>query len=223
MAISLFCLLVSILLSAALTQPGIQESQTLRSAQTERTHRGDGFSLTYPSNWQAADVEQPVMCETAGVECLLTLGTKAGDGTNINLIRFALDEKATSVEADDMLWAAFEAGTSEVVLESKEIVEIDGLLGVRRVFTAPSSNTSNGRAHLLQIHLVKDDMLYQLTGWAPSAGRFRQNQPAIDEIFQSLRFLLPRALGESQLGTFDRLRFDVPKVSGAAWRDTCHL
>jgi hypothetical protein len=189
MGVSLSCLVVSILLAAALAQPGMLGFEETLPAQSQRTYSGDEFSLTYSSNWQEAEVERPDMCQTPGMECLLTVGTTAGDGTNINVIRFVLDKRASSVEVDDMLWAGFEAGTPDVVLESREVVEIDGNLGVRRVFTAPSANAGSGRAHLLQIHVVKDNKVYQLTGWAPSADRFVQYQPEMDEIFLSIKFL----------------------------------
>lgn len=212
MASSLSCLTFSIFLSVALAQTGILGAQTTRSVQSERTYRGDVFSLTYPSSWIETNVEQPDMCQSPGIECLLTVGTKAGDGTNINVIRFALDEKATSVEADDMLWSAFKAGTPNVVLKSREVIEVDNYLGVRRVFSAPSSNTGSGRAHLLQIHLVKNDVLYQLTGWAPSADRFERYQPEMDEIFLSLRFVGPGAMRESPLWMSEWMRFSMSWV-----------
>jgi hypothetical protein len=181
-------LLVFIVLMASSVLRAQREFETLLTPQPPQTFQGDDFTLTYPSGWQSIDIGQQAFCGQPGVECLFGISHPTGDGTNINLIRFALEQEATVEEIDQALWAQFEAGTPDVTLESREVIEIRGQPATRRIFNVPSPSTPSGRAHVLQIYIVKGRALYQFTGWTPGPDALTQHQAEIEEIITNIQF-----------------------------------
>jgi hypothetical protein len=164
-----------------------QQMTTGRSPQTLQT---DDMVLTYPGDWK--DLSQEV-CEEFGqdplTECLLGIAHPSGDGTSLNLLRFAGLGLELDLEwADDLLWAPFEASTSDLQVESRESTEYGGEPAVRRVFSLPSSESPSGRAHILQVFVVKGEVVYIFTGWTPSAEAMAEHRPSMEEIITSIRF-----------------------------------
>ncbi len=149
--------------------------------------QGNDLTLTYPGAWKVLDMSQQDVCKQRGVECLIQIGSPS-DGTNINLVRFTLDQEASVEEVDQALWAQFESGAPDVALESREAMEVGGQPAVRRIFNMPSQQVPSERAHLLQIFIVKELSLYQFTVFAPSADALTQHLAEIEEITKSLQF-----------------------------------
>ena len=178
---------IAIMASSALRTQ--REVETLLTPQPPQTFQGDDFTLTYPTGWEATDAfAGQDFCKQPGVECLFAIGHPSRDGTNINLIRFALEEEATVEEIDQVLWAQFESVTPDVNLESRDTMEVGGQPAVRRVFSAPSSEASGVRGYMLQVYIVKGLTFYQFTGWTPSADALTQHRAEIEEIITGMQF-----------------------------------
>lgn len=167
----------------------VGEMQALLTPQPPKTFQGDGFTLTYPNGWETIDAfAEQDLCKQPGVECILAIVHPSRDGTNINLIRVALDEETTVDENDQAEWAYFESVTPDVNLESRDIIEIGGQPAIRRVFSAPSSDVPSGRVHVLQVYIVKGLTVYTFTGVAQSADTLTQHRAEIEEIIIGMQF-----------------------------------
>jgi hypothetical protein len=144
-------------LPALQTERALERARgTFEAIQTPQVFQADGFSLTYPGDWQTLDINEQEDCKQPNVECLLLqIGHPSGDGTNINVWRFALRREATVDEADQESWAGVEATIPDVNLVSREMIEVGGQPAVRRVFNMPSSRAAEGRAHYIQTYVVK--------------------------------------------------------------------
>jgi hypothetical protein len=175
----------------------VRNSDALRTAgplpaslapQPPQVFKGDVFTFTYPGSWQVNDgLSQQDFCKQPSVECLIAIGSPA-DGTNLNLLRYSLDQEVTLEELDPVLWAQFKATTSDVTLESKDAIELGGQPAIRRIFSMPSTNAPGGRAHLLQIYAVKGLAFYQFTVWAPNANALTQHRAEVDALTTSFQF-----------------------------------
>ena len=63
----------------------VREFETLLTPQPPQTFQGDGFTLTYPGDWEKFDdFTGQDFCKQPGVECILAIIHPSGDGTNIN-------------------------------------------------------------------------------------------------------------------------------------------
>jgi hypothetical protein len=167
-----------------------REMESLLTPQPPQTFQKDDLVLTYPGSWTDLSQEtcEQISQPELGLECLLAIGHPSRDGTNINLVRFGLGFELTPEFADELMWASFESSTSDVDLESRDIVEIGGQQAVRRVFSVPSSEASDGRAHILLVYLVNGPSVYQFTGWTPSADALSQHRSEIEEIIAGAHF-----------------------------------
>ena len=165
-----------------------KQVETLLTPQPPQVFQSDALTLTYPGSWQVVDISKQDICNRPGVKCLIAIGSPSGDGTNINLMRFTLDQKITVEELDQALWTQYESSNPDVALESRKAIEVGGQPATRRIFNIPSSQVISGQAHLLQIYIVNGLALYQFTVWAPSADALTLHQSEVDEIIASLQF-----------------------------------
>src|SRR3990172_2831201 len=163
-----------------------RQVDALLTLQPPQVFQDDALTLTYPGGWQVLDISQ--LDKQPGVEYLIAIGSPSGDGTNITLIRFTFDQEASVEELDQALWASFESSSPDVVLESREAIEVGGLPAIRRIFNYPSPQVTGGRLHKLQIDIVNGLALYQFTVRAPGADALTQHQAEIEEIITSLQF-----------------------------------
>ncbi len=187
-----FGLAVFITLSAISARQGIEQIEQAEKAgkagQTVQAFQGAGLRLTYPGSWQVVDMSQMAPCKQAGIECVVTIRHPSGDGTNINVMRFALQQEASVEETDQALWEQFTSSTSDVSLESREATEVGSQPAIKRTFNVPASKAPGGRAHIYQVYIVKGLGLYQITVWTPSADALKQRQGEIDQIVSSIGF-----------------------------------
>jgi len=172
------CLLRTLLISLTL-------ATSCTTARTSRTFQGDGFALTYPSSWRTIGPNQ--MRKQPGFE-LLFAAHSPDDGTSVNLIHTTLEHETTAERVDQEEWIGFLLNNPDAILSSREIIEVGGQSAVRRIFSVPVPNTPSGRAHILQIYIVRDHVFYLFTGWAPSADTMEQHRPEIESIVASIRF-----------------------------------
>lgn len=164
-------------------------SANIQEALMPQSFKGGGIQLAYPDGWQKVDISQLLdYCKQPGVECLFAIRHTSGDHTNINLMRLTLQRKASVEEIDLEAWKAYESSTPDVSLESREIIEIGGQSAIRRIFTAPVQSFTGGRGYIMQVYIVKELSLYEITSAAPNAEVFKQHRTEIDEIIASINF-----------------------------------
>jgi hypothetical protein len=189
-----FGLAVIVTLTTISAQRSIQQIEQAakagKAAQTLQTVQSAGLHLTYPGSWQVIDISQVGACKQAGVECVVAIRHPSGDGTNINLMRFALQQEASVEQADQAVWEQFTSSTPDVNLESREATQVGSQPAIKRTFNVPAAKASGGRAYIYQVYIVKGLGLYQITVWTPSADALKQHQGEIDQIVSSIGFEL---------------------------------
>lgn len=177
---------IAVMASSVLSKQ--RQVQTLLTPQPPQIFQSDDLTLTYPSDWQVVDISQQDTCKQSGLKCVIAIASSAGDGTNINLMRFTLSQEATVEEVDQALWAKFTSNTPDVTLVSREAIKVDGHPAIRRIFNTPSQKAASGRDYLIDIYVVNGLALYQFTVWAPSADALTQHQAAIEEVIKNFHF-----------------------------------
>jgi tetratricopeptide (TPR) repeat protein len=175
----------------------LQEAQLAaqETAGTTQTFRGDGFIVSYPGEWfDVSDVVCPTVAQP-GLECLWALAHSSGDRTNLNLNRVNLEQALTVEAFEQEGWAEFESMTPDIVSESRTDFEFGGRPAIKRYFSVPASGSPEGRAHVIQINVVKDlanvvkDLAaYTLTVWHAGVEALNQHQAEIEEIVTSFEF-----------------------------------
>ena len=181
-------LLLFIITFIAPVTRNVREMETLLIPQPPQTFQGDGFTLTYPGGWEEVDAGQDWCNKQPGSECILAILHPSGDGTNIVLIRFALEEETTLEAYDQASWAGIESEIPDVNLESRDIIEIGGQPAIRRVFSLSTPDMPSGRGHFLQVILVKGLAAYYFMGTTISADTSTQYRAEIEEIITSIQF-----------------------------------
>ena len=149
---------------------------------------GDGFTLTYPADWQVINLNDQAACMNPGIECPLALAHPSRDGTNLNLMYFDLGEEMDAATISQQAWDAFAAGTPGADLESTQEIKVGGHPAVQRVFSAPSFNADDGQAHFIQVYVVDGTTAYQFTVWAPTAEARQEHEADMLAVIDSLTF-----------------------------------
>jgi hypothetical protein len=165
----------------------VSEMEALLTPPPQKTYQGDGFTLTYPNDWEELDISGQDFCLQTGIDCLLAIGHPSGDGTNINLMRYSIVELVDIEELDEVLWAQFVSSAPDVILESRDMIEVSQLPAVRRAYTVPSATSPGGRSYIIQVSAANELVVYQFTAWASSADVMAPHVASIEAIIQSFQ------------------------------------
>lgn len=147
---------------------------------------GDDFSIEYPGNWVLIDQSENPFCQQPGVDCLISAGNLSGDGAEINLVRFEFFADMSIEEADELMWADFIAITPDVTLIEHQNLFIDELSSTLRVFSF-SGEIPESPVYLFQASTLKDDALYQFTGYADTSEAFDAQIPTFEDVVKSIK------------------------------------
>lgn len=152
------------------------------------TYTGDEFQLEYPETWQQQDLSQQPFCTQQSVECLIGLTLPFEDGSNLTFIRYELTREVSLEEVDDFFWRMYNDNISDVNLESKEDLTINGNPAIKRIYNSPSPQNASSREYLLQVGLVYDQWYYQFTGWTPGPEARSKHERDFMRVIRSLEF-----------------------------------
>ena len=113
---------IAVMGSAALS--AIRDAEVLLTPQPPQVFQGGDLTLTDPGGWQVVDMSQQDFCKQPGVECLIAISAPSGEGSNLNLMRFSLDQEATVEQLEQEAWAKFESSTADVTMVSRAAIEV---------------------------------------------------------------------------------------------------
>jgi hypothetical protein len=159
-------------------------------ASTRQTLEGDGFTLVYPKGWAPVDVEQAPICQevTPPAKCALVISTP-DDESMLVVQRVEMPTSMTAEQVDTMIWAMLEGNDPSLKLESRKEIEIDGQAAIKRVASMDDSSSPTGKAYLLLVATVKDNVFYQIMGTSTSAEIFEKSLPDTESALASWRFV----------------------------------
>ena len=146
---------------------------------------GDDFSLDYPGGWELIDQSENPFCQQPGVDCLFSAGNLSGDGAEISIIRFEFIADMSIEDADEMMWSDFIANTPGVTLIEHQSFFIDDVPSALRVFSFPGVDPES-LVYLFQASTLKDDALYQVTGYADTSETFDTHIPTFEDVVESI-------------------------------------
>lgn len=146
---------------------------------------GDDISLDYPGGWASIDQSENQFCQQPGVDCLFSVGNLSGDGAEINLIRFEFIADMSIEEADEIMWAEFTANMPDATLLEHRSLLIDKQPSMLRVYSFPGV-APESRVYLFQTTTLKDDALYQFTGFADTSETFNAQISMFEDVVESI-------------------------------------
>jgi hypothetical protein len=146
---------------------------------------GYDFSLDYPGGWELIDQSENPFCQQPGVDCLFSAGNLSGDGAEISLIRFEFIADMSIEEADEMMWAEFIANTPDANLIEQKISFIGDQPSSLRIYSFPAEDPES-RIFLFQASALKEDALYQFTGYADASDAFDAQISTFEDVVESI-------------------------------------
>lgn len=150
---------------------------------------GDGFTLAYPDGWVSVDVDLAPICQevVAPAVCALVI-TSPDDETMLTLQHVETASNVTAEQLDTAIWAMMEENDPSLELESREEIEMDRQLAIRRVARMADPGSPTGQAYLLMVVTVKDSVFYQFIGMSTSAEALKKALSDVEDILDSWRF-----------------------------------
>jgi hypothetical protein len=184
--LALICVPIAVVVTLILAGPVVGNvfSQIVDQLEEGIVVEGQGYRLRYPATWHTLE-EMPEICQHDKVECLLHIAPAASDGSNLNVLRFEVGTNTTIEDFDDDAWAAITGNSPEVVLLSREFIEVGEHSAAKRLFEVPPQSGSDVDAYIEQVYVLGEGVLYQFTLWTPNAASLEVYGADVSQILKS--------------------------------------